>query len=221
MKIGLTADIHANVIALQAVLNDMDDVDRIICAGDLVGYNPYPNETIELLMDRNVHCVSGEHDKAVVTRDTQWFNHEAAATLKWTAANLNRGNLRFLETLPDHMELDGITIYHGNPNSIKDFVFEYDQEKICGVFDSIDHKVFTFGHTHIPVHKLCGDKMVLNPGSVGQPRDGNNKASYAIYDTDTHEFEIKRVDYDYQTVQSQIRKEKLPESMAERLTYGR
>lgn len=221
MKIALIADIHANATALEAVIKDMGPVDRIICAGDLVGYNPYPNETIRLLIDKKVRCVSGEHDRAVITGDTQWFNHETAQTLKWTVGQLTRESMSYLERLPDHIEMDGITVYHGNPNSIKDFVFEYDQEKICGVFDSIEHKVFTFGHTHVPVYKPCGDKMVLNPGSVGQPRDGDNKASYAIYDTDTHEFTVKRVTYDFKKVQDAIRKAGLPEIMAERLAYGR
>ena len=221
MKIGLIADPHANLIALEAVLKDMEPVDRIICAGDLIGYNPYPNETIALLMDKNVHCVAGEHDKAAVSGDTQWFNHETAKTLKWTIGRLDRENLRFLETLPDHIDLDGITVYHGNPNSIKDIAFEYDQEKMCHVFESIDQKIFVFGHTHIPVYKICGDRIILNPGSVGQPRDGISKASYAIYDTSSRVYNLHRVDYDIEIVQKQILLEGLPEIMAERLGYGR
>ncbi len=221
MKICLISDIHANVVALEAVLKDVGSVDKILCAGDLVGYNPYPNETIELLMEKNIHCISGEHDKAVITGDIQWFNREAAQTLKWTVDQLTRDNMRFLETLSDRMELDGITVYHGNPNSIKDFSFEYDQEKICSILDTGDRKVFAFGHTHVPVYKKCGDRVVLNPGSVGQPRDGDNKASYAIYDTQTQEFVIHRVNYDYKKVQSLIHESGLPEIMAERLAYGR
>lgn len=221
MKIGLISDVHANVVALEAVLKDMGSIDKILCAGDLVGYNPYPNETIELLMEKNIHCVAGEHDKAVVTGDIQWFNHEAAQTLKWTVGQLTRDNLRFLETLPDHIELDSVTVHHGNPNSIKEFAFEYDQEKICGIFDTIDQKVFAFGHTHVPLYKLCGQKMVLNPGSVGQPRDGDRDAAYAIYDTVSHEYGVKRVKYDFKQVQDTIIKEGLPEIMAERLAYGR
>ena len=221
MKICLISDIHANVVALEAVLKDINSVDKILCAGDLVGYNPYPNETIELLMANNIHCISGEHDKAVITGDIQWFNREAAQTLKWTVDQLTRENMRFLETLSDRMELDGITVHHGNPNSIKDFSFEYDQEKICGILDTGDRKVFAFGHTHVPIYKKCGDRIILNPGSVGQPRDGDNKASYAIYNTQTQEFVIRRVNYDYKKVQSFIHESGLPEIMAERLAYGR
>ncbi len=221
MKIGLIADIHANAVALEAVLHNMGTVDAIICAGDIVGYNPYPNETIELLKKHNVKCIIGEHDKAVITGDTEWFNGVTADTLKWTARRLNKESFEFLKGLPDHIDYDGMVIYHGNPGSMKDIAFEYEPEKMCGIFDAVDHKVFTFGHTHVPVIKECGDKTVLNPGSVGQPRDGNSHASYAIWDTEERTFDIRRVGYDLKQVQAKILAEGLPELMAERLTYGK
>jgi putative phosphoesterase len=221
MKIGLIADIHANAVALEAVLKKMGAVDAIICAGDIVGYYPYPNETIELLKKYHVKCIMGEHDKAVVTGDTEWFNGVTADTLKWTVRHLKKENLEYLKSLPDHIDCDGMTVYHGNPGSMKDIVFEYEPEKMCGIFDTVEHRVFTFGHTHVPVIKECGDKTILNPGSVGQPRDGNNQASYAIWDTEKHTFDIERVEYDLKQVQAKIIAEGLPELMAERLTYGK
>jgi|SRR5271157_586142 len=222
MKIGLISDIHSNAIALEAVLKNMGDVDAIVCAGDVVGYNPYPNETIELLKKYNVKCVMGDHDKAVISGDIEWFNHMTADTLKWTIKHLTRENLDYLKHLPDHIDVDGMTIYHGHPGNIKDFAFEYEPEKLCGIFEAVDHhQVFTFGHTHIPLLKECGDKTVLNPGSVGQPRDGNNQASYAIWDTEKHTFDIKRIDYDYKKVQAKIHEVGLPDLMAERLNYGK
>lgn len=222
MKIGLIADIHSNAIALEAVLKNMGDVDAIVCAGDIVGYNPYPNETVELLQKYNVKCVMGELDKAVITGDTEWFNGVTATTIKWTVKHLKNENMEYLKHLPNHIELDGMTIYHGHPDSIKDFVFEYEPEKLCGIFEAVDHhKVFAFGHTHVPVIKECGDKTVLNPGSVGQPRDGNKQASYAIWDTEKHTFDIRRIDYDIKKVQDKIIEEGLPELMAERLSYGK
>jgi putative phosphoesterase len=221
MKIGLISDIHGNAVALEAVLKSMGPVDAIVCAGDIVGYNPYPNETIDLLRKYTVKCVSGEHDKAVITGDTEWFNGVTADTLKWTAKHLKKENMEFIRNLPEHIECDGMTVYHGSPGSMKDLVFEYEPEKMCSVFDTVEHQVFAFGHTHVPVLKECGEKIVLNPGSVGQPRDGNNQASYAIWDTVTHEFEIRRVDYDYKQVQAKILAEGLPELMAERLAYGK
>jgi putative phosphoesterase len=221
MKIGLIADIHANAVALEAVLKNMGGVDAIICAGDIVGYNPYPNETIELLKKYHVKCILGEHDKAVVTGDTEWFNGVTAATLKWTVKHLKKENMEYLKSLPDHLDYDGMTIYHGNPDSMKDIVIEYEPEKMCGIFDAVEHRVFTFGHTHVPVIKECGDKTVLNPGSVGQPRDGNCQASYAIWDTEKHTFDIYRVGYDLKQVQAKIIAEGLPDLMAERLTYGK
>jgi putative phosphoesterase len=221
MKIGLIADVHANAVALEAVLKDMGTVDAIVCAGDVLGYYPYPNETVELLKKYDVHCVMGEHDKAIVTGDTEWFNGVTADTLKWTAKHLKRENLDFIKGLPDHFELDGMTVYHGNPGSMRDFAFEYEPEKMCSVFESVGHKIFAFGHTHVPLRKECGDKTILNPGSVGQPRDGNSQASYAIWDTEKHTFDLRRVNYDFKQVQAKILAEGLPDLVGERLTYGK
>ncbi len=221
MKIGLIADIHSNAVALAAVLKNMGDVDAIICAGDIVGYGPYPNETIELLKKHNVKCVMGEHDRAILTGDTEWFNTVTADTLRWTIRHVTKDSLNFIKALPDHIELDGMTVYHGNPGSMKDLIVEYEPEKLCSVFDSVGHKVFTYGHTHIPLIKECGDKIILNPGSVGQPRDGNNEASYAVWDTEKRTFELRRVKYDLKQVQDKILAEGLPDLMAERLTYGK
>lgn len=221
MKIGLISDIHANVIALQAVLDDMKDVDMIFCAGDLVGYNPYPNETLELLMEHKVKCVKGNYDSAVITGDTQWFNAVATQTIRWTAENLTRENMRFLETLPDHIDLNGLTVHHGSPNKLTEFVFENNHERFCQIFDPFDVKVVVFGHTHIPLQEKCGNKIILNPGSVGQPRDGDPRACYGIWDTDTKEFSLHRVIYDFGKVQQKIRETGLPAFMADRLKYGK
>lgn len=221
MKIGLIADIHSNAVALEAVLKNMGDVDAILCAGDIVGYGPYPNETIELLKKYNVKCVMGEHDRAIITGDTEWFNGVTADTLRWTIKHVTTDSLSFIRSLPEHIELDGMTVYHGNPGSMKDIIMEYEPEKMCSVFDSVDHKVFTYGHTHVPLIKECGDKTILNPGSVGQPRDGNSEASYAIWDTEKRKLELRRIKYDLKQVQDKILAEGLPDLMAERLTYGK
>ncbi|CAJ37791.1 metallophosphoesterase family protein [Methanocella arvoryzae] len=221
MKIGLISDIHANVVALQAVLDDMKDVDVILCAGDIVGYNPYPNETVELLKKYRVKCVKGNYDNAVVTGDTQWFNPVAIQTVRWTTENITRDNLRFLETLPDHIDLNGITIYHGSPSRLEEFIFENDHERFCQVFDPYDVQVVVFGHTHVPLKKVCGSKIILNPGSVGQPRDGDPRASYGIWDTEKQEFTVRRVSYDYTKVQEKIKEAGLPQMMADRLKYGK
>lgn len=221
MKIGLISDVHANVIALQAVLEDMKDVDVIACAGDIVGYNPYPNETVELLKKYRVKCVMGNLDHAVVTGDTQWFNPIATKTVRWTSEHMTRDNLRFLETLPDHIDLNGITVHHGNPTRLEEFVFENNHERFCQVFDPYDVKVVVFGHTHVPMEEKCGNKIILNPGSVGQPRDGDPRASYGVWDTEKKEFTVHRVSYDYAKVQEKIKETGLPEMMADRLKYGK
>ena len=221
MKIGLIADVHANVVALEAVLKDMGPVDAVLCAGDIVGYNPYPNETVELLMKHKVKCVRGNYDNAVVTGDTQWFNPVATETIRWTADHLTRENLRFLETLPEHIDLNGLTVYHGGPNRIRDFVVENDHERFCRIFDPFDVHVIVFGHTHVPLEETCGDKTILNPGSVGQPRDGDPRACYGIWDCDAKKFEVRRVRYDVKRVQDRINEVGLPQLMADRLAYGK
>jgi len=134
MRIGLIADIHSNAVALAAVLKNMGDVDTIICAGDIV-VTAVPNETIELLT-YNVKCVMGDHDKAIITGDTEWFNGVTADTLRWTIKHLNQESLDYIKALPDHIELDGMTVHHGNPGSMKDIIFEYEPEKMCSVFDT-------------------------------------------------------------------------------------
>jgi phosphoesterase, MJ0936 family len=221
MKIGLIADVHANVVALKAVLEDMGKVDVILCAGDIVGYNPYPNETVELLKKYKVKCVRGNYDNAVITGDTQWFNPVANQTIKWTSDHLTRDSLRFLETLPEHIDLNGLTVSHGSPNRLEEFVFENDHERFCQIFDPFNAKVVVFGHTHAAMEEACGDKIILNPGSVGQPRDGDPRACYGIYDTETKKFEIRRVAYDYKKVQQGIADAGLPQLMADRLAYGK
>ena len=221
MKIGLIADVHANVVALEAVLGDMGPVDAILCAGDVVGYNPYPNETVELLKKYRVKCVRGNYDTAVLTGDTQWFNPVAQQTIRWTADHLTRDCLHFLETLPDHIDLNGLTVYHGGPNRLQEFVYENDHERFCRIFDPFDVKLVVFGHTHVPMVENCGGKTILNPGSVGQPRDGDPRASYGIYDCDKKTFEVHRVSYDVKKVQKAIAEAGLPQLMADRLAYGK
>lgn len=221
MRIGLIADVHANAVALEAVLKDMGQVDAILCAGDIVGYNPFPNETVELLKKYRVKCVRGNYDNAVVSGDTQWFNPMATKTIRWTIGNMTRDNLRFIETLPEHIDLNGVTVYHGGPNRLEEFVYENDHERFCRIFEPFEVSVVVYGHTHVPMIETCGNKKILNPGSVGQPRDGDPRASYGIWDSETGDFEIRRVGYDIKKVQDGIIEAGLPQFMADRLAYGK
>jgi diadenosine tetraphosphatase ApaH/serine/threonine PP2A family protein phosphatase len=157
----------------------------------------------------------------VISGDTQWFSSVANQTVKRTADNLTRESLRFLETLPEHIDSNGVTVYHGGPNRLQEFVYENDHERFCRVFDPFEVSVVVFGHTHAPLEEICGDKTILNPSSVGQPRGGDPRASYGIYDTVTKKFEIHRVTYDYRAVQQAIKEAGLPQLMADRLAYGK
>ncbi|HUL62416.1 MAG TPA: metallophosphoesterase family protein, partial [Methanocella sp.] len=134
---------------------------------------------------------------------------------------LSHESLRFLETLPEHIDLSGLTVYHGGPNRLKEFVYENDHERFCRIFDPFDVSVVVFGHTHVPMTEICGDKTILNPGSVGQPRDGDPRASYGIWDCDARTFEVRRVPYDVKKVQQAIVEAGLPQLMADRLAFGK
>lgn len=223
MKIGLISDIHANAVSLRAVLEDLKGkADKVICAGDIVGYNPYPDETIRILKEYGIECVMGNYDRAVITGDTQWFNHVANQTIKWTRDHISQESMNYLLSLPEKIEFNGLTVYHGSPGSLKEMVYESTpHERFCKIFDGIEVKVVVFGHTHVPVHTVCGDKVIINPGSVGQPRDGDPRASYAIWDTETNEFTLHRVEYDYKAVQKKIEEAGLPKFMADRLAFGK
>lgn len=240
-KILIISDIHANFTALQAVLDDAGAVDAVWNLGDLVGYGPDPNECIELIRTLpNLTCVLGNHDAAVLRRiDTGTFNREAGISANWTQRHLSPRGLQYLESLPEKLILEEkVTIAHGSPRNP---VWEY----LLDVFSAaINFKYFntpicTVGHTHLPLaYLLDGDgavrikqfesgeemkidgRTILNPGSVGQPRDHDPRAAYAIYCPEESTWECHRVEYLVSEVQQRILDAGLPIHHAERLAQG-
>lgn len=219
MQVAVIADIHSNLPALEAVLEEVGRL-PIYCAGDVVGYNPFPNEVIALLRERRAVSILGNHDYAVLSGDTSWFNPIAAAAIEWTARDLTQDSLGYLRSLPRSYE-NAIYMVHGSPkNPLEEYVYgDAPDYQLLEMFDHTRRDIIVLGHTHVPFIRRLGGRLVFNPGSVGQPRDGDPRASYAILDTEEREVEIDRVGYDIDAVARAILDRGLPQPLALRL-YG-
>jgi predicted phosphodiesterase len=245
MRYLIFTDIHGNLEALHAVLKAIQKkrIDHYIFLGDLVGYGASPNEVIQKILTlKPLSIIRGNHDKAVSGLDSvQTFNPIAAAAIFWTKKTVIKKNLDFLSRLKQSPEIihDTITICHGAPFDEDYYIFaEFDAAESFGY---IQTPVCFFGHTHFPfiyaerdrnvegtflegssneVKLEKGIRYLINPGSVGQPRDRNPRAAFAIYDSDTRVIKFYRVDYDIETAKKKILAEKLPPALAERLSLG-
>jgi len=240
MRLAVLSDIHANLAALDAVLDDLPAVDELWVTGDTVGYGPQPNEVIRRLQERGATAVMGNHDGAAIgTVDTRWFNPDAAAAIEWTVGVIDDGSQEWLRALPMRHVAGQLTAVHGSP---RDPVWEYVAS--AGVatanLGEFSTRWCLCGHTHLPViYRANGQRAevvaampgsptildstraILNPGSVGQPRDGNPNASYLILETDEGRAEFRRVAYDIGRTQGLMRDRRLPEHLIERLRWGR
>jgi putative phosphoesterase len=226
MKIGLIADPHSNLAAFKAVLNDMPRVDQIICVGDLVGYAAEPNEVVNLVRSKNIRVVMGNHDYAAVTRDVRGFNSLAAQAVLWTANHLSGENLKFLSDLPTHLKLtlgQRLYVVHGSPRDpLNEYVFpDYPNRELAEILEGADAEIVVLGHTHVPMKRMIMGKLIVNPGSVGQPRDRDSRASYAVL-TLNKEIEVsyKRTEYEIEDTAGKIKAAGLPEELAARLFFG-
>jgi len=235
------ADIHSNLEALDAVLVDARALrggfDDVWCAGDIVGYGPFPGECIARLRDLAALCVAGNHDLGVTGKlELSWFNNEAAEACRWTAGQISSGDLRFLAALPQSRSLGPFLVVHGSP---RDPVREYvTSAQMAGTLASYcDSTHCLVGHTHCPaafgmeppalhpvgdsvVVRIQTGRFLLNPGAVGQPRDGDPRAAYAIYDDSARVFEFHRVEYNVGIAASAIISRGLPKCLAMRLHCG-
>lgn len=228
MKIGILSDIHSNAVALQAVLSWLEDanIEKFICAGDIVGYYSRPNETISMLDETDLLTVRGNHDEGVMTKTPISFNYYAKRSLDWNRRQLTEESLQFLRKLPPTIrtEIGGreVFIAHGSPrNPINEYVYEEDisEEFLDYSFERLP-EVVILGHTHKPYVKNIGDTLVLNPGSVGQPRDRDPRASFAVLKTEELSAEIRKVWYNVDEI-AEHTKEYLPRKLADRLYEGK
>jgi putative phosphoesterase len=225
MLIGLISDVHSNAVALKAVLLEMDalGINIILHAGDIVGYNPYPDETIELFKKKKIISILGNHDRAFITGDTSDFNSYAAAAMKWTRNAASKECLNYIMELKDTVTIvekgERIVMFHKSPKNYKDYI--YPEDATPDLLSNINGDVLVLGHTHIPFIMDYGTLgLIVNPGSVGQPRDGNPDASFAVLDTVTRDVKLKRINYDIEKVIRDMLNAHLPEALAYRLRAG-
>ena len=218
MLVGVISDLHANLPALDAVLDDLPDVDAMVCAGDVVGYNPWPAECVAAMVDRDVPTVMGNHDRMVVTGRNFHGNRMAAAGITRAREHLDEAQRSWLAGLPDERRLfDGrVTVVHGHPDDPN----RYTYPETFGPDMLDDEDVLVMGHTHVQAHEVYDEGIVMNPGSVGQPRDGDPRAAYALLDLDRLAVEERRVEYDVEAVRDAIEAAGLPERTGARLAEG-
>jgi len=238
----IVSDIHANLVALQTVLADAPGFDEIWCLGDLVGYGPNPNECIERIQEFPHLSLAGNHDWAALGKlDIRNFNTDARAATIWTQSKLSATSREYLSSLPTHLEKDGFYMAHASP---REPVWEYilDANVAYANFAHFSSPFCLVGHTHIPLIfelneerqrceimipplngrlDLANRRMIINPGSVGQPRDGDPWASYAILDTGNMTWEFHRVAYPVEITQERMRARDLPPRLIDRLEIGR
>jgi predicted phosphodiesterase len=207
VRIALLSDIHANLTALDAVLADMPSVDRIVCCGDLVEYYDQPNEVCARVRERGIECIRGNHDAYVIGALTPSEAHRAAFRTDWTRATLHETHLDWLDSLDSEMriEADGrlLRLRHASPWDEETYLYPDSHDRFARI-ELASGEILAVGHTHRPLHVAIGEGWLINPGSVGQPRDWDPRASYAIVDMATAAVEHRRTTYDVAAVQRRL-----------------
>jgi diadenosine tetraphosphatase ApaH/serine/threonine PP2A family protein phosphatase len=245
MRYLIISDIHSNLTAFETVLKHAGkqgrDYDFVWCLGDVVGYGPDPNECCDLLRSLPNLCLAGNHDWAALGRlDIRTFNTDARKAASWTQQELRPDNREYLEALPITFVLGDYTLVHASP---REPVWEYILDPLIAALN-LPHFQTPFclvGHTHTPVtyrqindkgdveplmpeydtpQQLNGARLIVNPGSVGQPRDSDPRAAYAILDVETNTWEFRRVEYSVAKVQKRMRRVDMPDRLVVRLEHG-
>jgi putative phosphoesterase len=226
LKVLVVSDVHSNLAALEAVLEDAGPFDAAISAGDIVGYGPHPEECVNRLYFKGFRCAAGNHDNAVATEETDWFNDDAQIAIRINRGQLSPQSIKWLSSLPTELkfELDGlkIAVYHGSQTQpLTSYIYpEHAKTHADQFLTHADADVLILGHTHFPYLVESGTRLMLNPGSVGQPRDGDSCASYAILQTDPLGVEHRRVEYNIDATAEAIDAAGLPHRFATRLYRG-
>ncbi len=228
MKVGVISDVHANLPALEAVLADMPRVDDVVCAGDVIGYNPWPAACLARVREVASITVRGNHDATVETPERYRANRMAQAGLEHAKAELTETEVGWLRDRPRTATIgessDPFLLVHSHPSSDREGAYVYPEEfqTLARFVDADDYAGIVLGHTHVQAAERVGDGLlVVNPGSVGQPRDADPDAAYAVLDTARREVDLRRVDYDRERVRSAVESAGLPSRTAERLFDGR
>ena len=241
MKFGILSDIHSNLEALEAVLQDarQQGCTRFVCIGDVVGYGPDPKQCIQIVRDLDCPTVMGNHDEYCATDiDLTGFNPMASEAIKWTRQQLSADEKSWLRVLKLERVVESFTIVHATLDLPGKWAYVLDKLAAAASFNYQRTAVCFNGHTHIPLAFIRSDKGIqgglyskikievgkiyfINIGSIGQPRDRNPRAAYVIFDLVNNLIELRRIDYDIAAVQKKIRAAGLPESLAQRLELGR
>ncbi len=241
MRVAIISDIHSNYVSLEAVFCDIDqqNVDQIICLGDIVGYGPAPNECVDLVRERADVCLMGNHDAAAAGLDSiETFNVFAKDAILWTQKVLTEMTRDYLSGLPFvHTSPDAVYV-HSSPDRPEEWNYIVSVYDAQNQFLHFGAQVCFVGHTHVGVifvqnqfsHKISREKTrelnqneryIINVGAVGQPRDYDSAASYGIWDTDSNKFVYRRIEYDIPQTQFQMEQAGLPQYLIERLGDGR
>jgi predicted phosphodiesterase len=240
MRIAIFGDIHANLEALEVVLADARDQDcsAYICLGDVVGYNANPRECLEIVQSLNCPVVKGNHDDYASSEDSlESFNPLAEVAIQWTRDQLNLSEKVWLRSLPLVAELNGFMIVHATLEDPGGWGYVLNQLDAAASFSKQTTELCFFGHTHtprayikdssvvgLPFEKLIlepGRKYFVNVGSVGQPRDGDWRAAYVVFEEEKHMIRLRRLRYDLPKTQGKILASGLPPRLADRLAFGK
>jgi putative phosphoesterase len=234
MLIALISDIHSNWEALRAVWREVKKADVVLCMGDLVGYGASPDKVVEFVREqmekREFLCVRGNHDNAVAFGADWGFNPYAREAVRWHQWVMKSENIEFLRKLPVRQlftDDSGRTylLIHGSPRApLDEYLFPWlPDSEFKAVLNYVRQDDLLVGHTHVPMLKVIEGRRIINPGSIGQPRDGDWRASYALIDTSEeppNNVEFNRVEYDVEEAVRKIVEAGLPRFLAERLFEG-
>jgi diadenosine tetraphosphatase ApaH/serine/threonine PP2A family protein phosphatase len=240
---GLISDIHGNLEALDAVLAELTDVDGFLCLGDIVGYGADPVACLARVRELpNLICVAGNHDLAAVrSYDLSWFNPFARAAIEWTADRLSDEQKSYLRSLPSTAHVDSALLVHGSLPNEMDYITSPAEARLC--FDAMPGDLALVGHTHVAeyyqarrrsrfpqqtslwsggeVEVRDNTRYIVNPGAIGQPRDGNPAASFGAWEVESGTITVRRISYDIEATQAKMREARLPEYLLKRLSVGR
>ncbi len=240
MRYAIISDIHSNLEALSAVFRDMDDqgVDCCYCLGDLVGYGADPVAVLQWVRERAELIVAGNHDHAMSgILPLSHFNEFARKAAEWTVDQLEDEHIQMLRRLPVKEMKGDVTLVHATISSPAEFNYIMNESHARKNFEALETKIGFVGHSHVPMNFLERDeirfsaaekvnveddlRLIVNIGSVGQPRDEDPRASYAIYDDEEDMIYIRRVEYDIESAAEKIKDAGLPAMLAERLYKGK
>ena len=235
-NIACISDIHGNLLALKAVLADIKSIgcDTVLCTGDLVGYGPFPNEVIDEIRSQNIQTVMGNYDEAVGFKlpvcgchiDDPVQKRYSDHALKWTIDHTSAQSREYLRSLPEQLSLDisgkKLLIVHASVDSLNENIYAADEERISDLLGGMEEDIYIYGHTHFPYIKKRADKLIVNAGSVGRPKQGDTRACYVLLDVTPESIQacIRKVAYNVEQTANDIIVQGLDPYFAEFLLNG-